>query len=224
MDWLFSTYATTLSVMCMRNWNQLIGISNMTSTTNRSLIWLVKWLSCQYVNNTDTVQMLLLHFFQGDLIQLKCFYGTEGVDGVTIVRKLMSLLVQFENVVTKYCTHHLPKLYEHPSIHVHNSNSPVNRYLDVLLALLTACSDSLPKTLSKRSFCVCFPQQRSKYKYWLRKCSLVHCREGSAHVTRCVCHFLRTIPEWICHLACHLLRRRLLWKHYRKIFNKMYVL
>ena len=32
----------------------------------------------------DTHHIKLL-FFQGDLIQLKCFYDTEGVDGVTIV-------------------------------------------------------------------------------------------------------------------------------------------
>ena len=32
------------------------------------------------------VRLYILHLlFQGDLIQLKCFYGTEGVDGVTIV-------------------------------------------------------------------------------------------------------------------------------------------
>lgn len=47
MGWPCNTSATTLTVMCTRNWNQLIGICNMTSTSNRLFTCHVRKSSCQ---------------------------------------------------------------------------------------------------------------------------------------------------------------------------------
>ena len=45
----------------------------------------IKPVSVVYLCAGIIISWTHLYYVQGDVVQLKCFYGTEGVDGVTLV-------------------------------------------------------------------------------------------------------------------------------------------
>ena len=66
--------------------------------------------------------ILFIYFLQGDIIQLKCFYGTEGVDGVTLVSDSTTVCVYASQVPR---IHNYPSKADHLIIHTHCTCIPV---------------------------------------------------------------------------------------------------